>query len=135
MRSSVHFHDHSHVSQSLFCRGKIDDPNLTVVIVEEVAVGTGGEKFMYRVACLAGVLDRLYHPSYLQPVPGVSALAMGLQTVCPHANETLARRLVHAQTQVCCAAGGGELARPTSRYQRSPSDKISKRCGRAGAGI
>ena len=62
-------------------RGKVDHPTLTCVVVEEVPLGLGDEKVAYRVACLAGVLVDLYHPAYLQAVPNVTALAMGLEHV------------------------------------------------------
>ena len=62
------------------CRGKVDDANLTGVVVEEVrrASEAGKGAALYRVATRAGVLSDLYLPAYLQPLPSMTATAMNL---------------------------------------------------------
>ena len=61
-------------------RGKLDDPNLTVVVVECVMTGTVQKEVKYRLAWLAGKIKTLYTRSYIKPLK-TTPLAMGLQKV------------------------------------------------------
>ena len=61
-------------------RGKLDDPNLTVVVVECVMTGTVQKEVKYRLAGLAGKIKTLYTRSYIKPLK-TTPLAMGLQKV------------------------------------------------------
>jgi hypothetical protein len=58
---------------------KVDGKNLTLIVVE-VVKKKGNSCPLYRLACKAGVLDRLYHPSYLTVVQSTSVI-MGLEGV------------------------------------------------------
>jgi hypothetical protein len=59
---------------------KADGKNLTLVVVEVVQKKDKSCP-MYRLACKAGVLDTLYHPSYITAVP-TSSDVMGFENVC-----------------------------------------------------
>ena len=59
-------------------RARTDDPTLTCVVVEANAKGRAK---VYTVACKAGVLKERYHAAYLDHVPMMTPLAVGLATV------------------------------------------------------
>ena len=59
---------------------KADGKNLTLVVVEIVKKKDNSCP-MYRLACKAGGLDTLYHPSYITEV-SASSEVMGLDNVC-----------------------------------------------------
>ena len=59
---------------------KADGKNLTLVVVEVVQKKDNSFP-MYHLACKAGVLDTLYHPSYITAVP-TSSNMMGFENVC-----------------------------------------------------
>ena len=59
---------------------KADGKNLTLVVVEVVQKKDKSCP-MYRLACKAGVLDTLYHPSYITAV-STSSDVMGFENVC-----------------------------------------------------
>ena len=59
---------------------KADGKNLTLVVVEVVQKKDKSCP-MYRLACKAGVLDTLYHPSYITEV-SASSEVMGFENVC-----------------------------------------------------
>ena len=59
---------------------KADGKNLMLVVVEIVKKKDNSCP-MYRLACKAGVLDTLYHPSYITEV-SASSEVMGLDNVC-----------------------------------------------------
>ena len=59
---------------------KADGKNLTLVIVEVVQKKDNSCP-MYHLACKAGVLHTLYHPSYITAVP-TSNVVVGLENVC-----------------------------------------------------
>ena len=59
---------------------KADGKNLTLVVIEVIKKKDNSCP-MYRLACKAGVLDTLYHPSYITEV-SASSEVMGLDNVC-----------------------------------------------------
>jgi hypothetical protein len=63
---------------------KADGKNLTLV-VDEVVQKKDNSCTMYRFACKEGVLDTLYHPSYIAAVP-TSIVVVGLENVCDQWN-------------------------------------------------
>ena len=58
---------------------KADGKNLTFVVVE-VIQKKDNSCAMYRLACKAGVLDTLYHPSHMRVIPTTSGV-LGLENV------------------------------------------------------
>ena len=58
---------------------KADGKNLTLVVVEVVKKKDNMCQ-LYRLACKAGVLDTLYHPSYMTAISSTSAI-LGLDNV------------------------------------------------------
>ena len=58
---------------------KADAKNLTLVVVE-VVTKDDTSCLMYHLACRAGVLDRLYHPSHMTTIEYTSEV-LGLQNV------------------------------------------------------
>ena len=50
-------------------RAKVDDHNLTLVVVELVEEGTTQKEIKYRLAGTAGVLKTLYTRSCVKPLP------------------------------------------------------------------
>ena len=58
---------------------KAGGKNLTLVVVE-VVQKKDSSCAMYRLACKAGVLDTLYHPSYMRVIPTTSDI-LGLENV------------------------------------------------------
>ena len=62
-------------------RAKVDDHNLTLVVVELVEKGTAQKDIKYRLAGTAGVLKTLYMRSYIKPLPTATPTLMGLQSV------------------------------------------------------
>ena len=59
---------------------KADGKPLMLVVVE-IVKKKDNSCLMYRLACKAGVLDTLYHPSYITEV-SASSEVMGLDNVC-----------------------------------------------------
>ena len=62
-------------------RAKVDDHNLTLVVVELVEKGTAEKVIKHRLAGTAGVLKTLYMRSYIKPLPTATPTLMGLQSV------------------------------------------------------
>ena len=95
-------------------RARTDDPNVTLVVVEELAHGEDGSR--YRLACKAGVLKDKYHPSYMKAVPGITPVLMGLDQVLEDWRSlpqeitlraaTRSQSLVGGQGMITCACKG-----------------------------
>jgi chemotaxis receptor (MCP) glutamine deamidase CheD len=62
-------------------RAKVDDHNLTLIVVELVETGTSEKEIKYRLAGRGGVLKSLYTRSYIKYLPNATAVLMGLQSV------------------------------------------------------
>ena len=81
---------------------KADGKNLTLVVVEVVKKKDNSCP-MYHLACKAGVLDTLYHPSYIKEV-SASNEVMGLDNACDQ--WTGLPRIKERQQLLCLWLGG-----------------------------
>ena len=69
-----------HIAVDDVDRAKVDDHNLTLVVVELAEKGIDQKEIKYRLAGKAGVLKTLYTRSYIKPLPNATPTLMGLQS-------------------------------------------------------
>lgn len=85
---------------------KSDDKNLTLVVVEVVQKKAKSCP-MYHLACEAGVLDTLYHPSYMTAVPSTSGV-LGLESVIDRWTGLPRSKERRAEATMCMVGGQGQ---------------------------
>jgi hypothetical protein len=59
-------------------RGKVDDSNATLVVVELVVTGSKRKETKYRLAGPTGTVNTLYSRSYVKPLKKATAALVGL---------------------------------------------------------
>ena len=59
-------------------RGKVDDSNATLVVVELVVTGIKRKETKYRLAGLTGTVNTLYSRSYVKPLKHATPALVGL---------------------------------------------------------